>query len=146
MTESQYIVAEEKQAHFWVVCWGHWQKVIIHHSWPKHWEFLLSRLDKYLLSTCPVPGMSNVLRVQRGIRGCTVSGGHRQVSRSLWYNVMSATAGVYVSVTCVCVFFEYYRSVEQKGANSSWLEELSKTWICFLKWLLPPLCEFIQSS
>ena len=47
-----------------------WQKVIIHHSWQRPCEFLLSCLDnihlnKYLLSTYPVPGMSNMLRVQR---------------------------------------------------------------------------------
>lgn len=35
MTESQYVVAEEKQAHFGVSTEYTWQKVIIHHSWHK---------------------------------------------------------------------------------------------------------------
>lgn len=138
MTESQYIVPEEKQAHFWVVYWGHLAKSDNPSFLAKALRIPAQLFGQYsfkqiFIEYLFVPGMSNVLRVQRWIRGCSVSGGDGQVSKFLWSNVTSPITGVsvHVCVMYVCVCFKYYKSTEQKGPNSSWWKELFNTGLCF---------------
>lgn len=128
MAESQCIVSEGKQAHFWVVDWRHLAK-------SDNPSFLAEALwiptqlfGQYSFKQIFIEYLSCARYVQYA-EGAEVNQSlHCYWERWTGKQILMIQCDESLAGVCVCV--KYYRDTEQKGTDSTWLKDLSNTWLC----------------